>query len=145
MPRVLARQLVEGLSRPQASDNVVCLLLFGDDDADITIPAAAAAREEGLRVHGPAGADIMLPAGDCDAYLAMYHDQGHIPAKLDGRGAAVGLSIGAPVLLSSVAHGSAHDIAGIGVADAAPLTNVLIRVAAMVGRPSKTEKKQPHG
>jgi len=119
--------------------------LFGNDDGRITVPAVAAARAEGLRIDGPAGADVMLPTGDCDAYLAMYHDQGHIPAKLEGRGAAVGLSIGAPVLFSSVAHGSAHDIAGTGAADAAPLTNVLKRVAAMVGRSPRPDVRQPDG
>lgn len=113
---------------PHAGENG----LFGDDDERITRPAADRARKDGMDVVGPAGADVMLQEQACDGYLAMFHDQGHIPAKLEGRDAAVGLSIGTPILFSSVAHGSAHDIAGLGIADARPMTNVLRRVAEMV-------------
>jgi 4-hydroxythreonine-4-phosphate dehydrogenase len=91
-----------------------------------------AAREEGIEIDGPAGADVLLAAGDHDAYLAMYHDQGHIPVKLDGRGNVLGLSIGAPVLFSTVAHGSGHDIAGSGNADPAALAGAIKKVAALL-------------
>ena len=59
----------------------------------------------------------MLHEGGFDAFIVMLHDQGHIPAKLMAKHRTAGLSIGSPILFSSVAHGSAHDIAGQGVAE----------------------------
>lgn len=91
--------------------------LFGADDARVTEPAAAALRREGIRAEGPAGADVLLAARKMDAYVAIYHDQGHIPVKLLAPRGASALSIGAGVLFSSVGHGSAFDIAGRGMAD----------------------------
>jgi 4-hydroxythreonine-4-phosphate dehydrogenase len=91
--------------------------LFGDDDDRITVPAAKRLQALGLNVEGPLGADLMLGRRDFDAFVAMYHDQGHIPVKLlAGRNSAA-LSIGAGLLFSSVGHGSAFDIAGRGVAE----------------------------
>ncbi len=106
--------------------------LFGADDETITAPAVVRACNEGIAADGPKGADLLLQENAHDAYIAMYHDQGHIPAKLDGRGAALGLSIGAPVLLATVAHGSAHDIAGTGRADPAPFADALVRMAELL-------------
>jgi 4-hydroxy-L-threonine phosphate dehydrogenase PdxA len=93
--------------------------LFGDDDARITEPAARALRDRRLDVTGPTGADVLLTAGNCDAYVAMYHDQGHIPVKLRAGRAATALTVGAGILFASVGHGAAFDIAGRGVADPA--------------------------
>jgi 4-hydroxy-L-threonine phosphate dehydrogenase PdxA len=91
--------------------------LFGDDDDRITVPVVRRLREAGLDVEGPLGADLMLGKTGFDAFVAMYHDQGHIPVKLlAGRNSAV-LSIGAGLIFSSVGHGSAFDIAGGGVAE----------------------------
>jgi 4-hydroxythreonine-4-phosphate dehydrogenase len=90
--------------------------LFGDDDR-ITVPAAKRLQALGLNVEGPLGADLMLGRRDFDAFVAMYHDQGHIPVKLlAGRNSAA-LSIGSGLLFSSVGHGSAFDIAGRGIAE----------------------------
>jgi 4-hydroxy-L-threonine phosphate dehydrogenase PdxA len=90
--------------------------LFGDDDDRITVPAAKRLQALGLNVEGPIGADLMLGRCDFDAFVAMYHDQGHIPVKLlAGRNSAA-LSIGSGLLFSSVGHGSAFDIAGHGIA-----------------------------
>ena len=91
--------------------------LFGNDDERINVPAAARLRAQGLDVIGPVGADVMLGNRDCDAYIAMFHDQGHIPVKLVAGRHASALSVGSGVLFSSVGHGSAFDIAGQGVAD----------------------------
>jgi 1,2-dihydroxy-3,5-cyclohexadiene-1,4-dicarboxylate dehydrogenase len=91
--------------------------LFGDEDFEIVEPAAAYLRAEGYTVDGPKGADLLLSLRQCDVYVAMFHDQGHIPIKLLAPNAASALSIGADALLSSVGHGSAMDIAGKGVAD----------------------------
>jgi 4-hydroxy-L-threonine phosphate dehydrogenase PdxA len=93
--------------------------LFGDDDARITEPAVARLKELGVHAEGPVGADVMLSQRKHDVYLAMFHDQGHIPVKLLSPLRSSALSIGTPVLFSSVGHGSAHDIAGKGLADPA--------------------------
>jgi len=90
--------------------------LFGPEDAAITEPAAALLRAEGLDVTGPAGGDVLLATRGHDLYVAMFHDQGHIPIKLLSVRGATAVSIGSSVLFSSVAHGSAMDIAGKGVA-----------------------------
>lgn len=98
---------------PHAGENG----LFGDEDDRITQPAVARLRELGVDARGPVGADVMLSQRKHDVYLAMFHDQGHIPMKLLSPLRSSALSIGTPVLFSSVGHGSAHDIAGKGVAD----------------------------
>jgi 4-hydroxythreonine-4-phosphate dehydrogenase len=97
--------------------------LFGREEIDEIAPAVADARALGIAAEGPFGADVMLAQGGRDAYVVMIHDQGHIPVKLEaGSG---GFSIGSPVLFATVAHGSAHDIAGKGVADPANMINAI--------------------
>jgi 4-hydroxy-L-threonine phosphate dehydrogenase PdxA len=91
--------------------------LFGDDDQAVNVPAVARLREMGYAVDGPAGADVMLSQRKHDVYLAMYHDQGHIPIKLLSPTTASAMSVGSSILFSSVGHGCAYDIAGRGVAD----------------------------
>jgi 4-hydroxy-L-threonine phosphate dehydrogenase PdxA len=113
---------------PHAGENG----LFGGEDEAIVRPAVAAIAREGIAAEGPLGADVALAEGKHDAYLAMYHDQGHIPIKLQGRGNSFGISIGAPVLLSTVAHGSAHDIAGKGIADATALKTTIKQLAEVL-------------
>ena len=107
--------------------------LFGGEDEAIIVPAVAAAREAGLDIDGPEGADLLLSKRMHDVYVVMLHDQGHIPIKLAGRGNSFGITIGAGVLFSSVAHGSAHDIAGRGVADASAFTNTILHMARHLG------------
>lgn len=98
---------------PHAGENG----LFGDDDERINVPAAARLRELGVDVEGPVGADLLISRREFDAFVAMYHDQGHIPIKLLAGRVASALSIGGGVIFSSTGHGSAFDIAGQGVAD----------------------------
>lgn len=103
--------------------------LFGDDDTRIVVPSVARLRAEGYAVEGPLGADLMVGRSDLDAFVAMYHDQGHVPVKLlAGRNAAA-MSIGSGLLFSTVAHGCAFDIAGKNVADCEPLLRSLRLVA----------------
>ena len=90
--------------------------LFGSEDESVTWPAVERLRASGYDVSGPAGADVLLAAREHDLYVAIFHDQGHIPIKLLSPHRASALSVGADVLLSSVGHGSAMDIAGRGVA-----------------------------
>ena len=103
--------------------------LFGDEDERVTKPAAERLRAAGLAVEGPAGADVLIRGG-LDAYLAMYHDQGHIPIKLLAGNTASALSIGTGLLFASVGHGSAFDIAGKGIADPDALIRTLRMMSA---------------
>ena len=80
-------------------------------------PRRKACKAAGLNVEGPVGADLMLGQRDFDAFVAMYHDQGHIPVKLIAGRNSAAMSIGAGVLFASVGHGSAFDIAGKGIAE----------------------------
>jgi 4-hydroxy-L-threonine phosphate dehydrogenase PdxA len=99
--------------------------LFGDEDERITKPAVARLKAEGIAADGPVGADLLLSQRQHDFYLAMFHDQGHIPIKLISPLRASALTIGVPVLFASVAHGCAFDIAGTGAADATGVIETL--------------------
>lgn len=103
--------------------------LFGDDDDRVVKPVVERLKAEGFDIDGPVGADLMLGHAGYDAFVAMYHDQGHIPIKLlAGRNSAA-MSIGAGLMFSSVGHGSAFDIAGKGIADAGPVLRCIQLVA----------------
>lgn len=99
--------------------------LFGDEDERITKPAVQQLRAAGLEVDGPAGGDLLLSQRRHDVYLAIFHDQGHIPIKLLSPLRASALAIGTPLTFSSVGHGSAFDIAGRGIADPASVIETL--------------------
>jgi 4-hydroxythreonine-4-phosphate dehydrogenase len=105
--------------------------LFGAEDETVVKPAVARARAEGLDIAEPVGADALLAQGGYDVYLAMYHDQAHIPIKLLGIGASSGMPIGTRVLFSSVPHGSAFDIVGKNQANPDAIINTLKRLAAV--------------
>jgi len=103
--------------------------LFGREEIEIIQPAILAAGASGIDASGPFGADTMFRKTGCDAFIVMLHDQGHIAAKLLAFNRTAGLSIGSPILFSSVAHGSAHDIAGQGIADAGAMIEAVTRLA----------------
>ncbi|MGP0089696.1 MAG: PdxA family protein [Xanthobacteraceae bacterium] len=103
--------------------------LFGREEIDIIAPAIAQAAAEGISVSGPFGADTMFHRQGFDAFIVMLHDQGHITAKLLAPDATAALAIGSPVLFSSVAHGSAHDIAGKGIASPKAMIEAVQRLA----------------
>lgn len=103
--------------------------LFGDEDEDIIAPAIAEARTAGISVDGPFGCDTMFGKQGYDAFIVMYHDQGHIAAKIQAPHRTAGLTIGTPVLFSSVAHGSAHDIAGKNKASPQAMIEAIKRLA----------------
>jgi 4-hydroxy-L-threonine phosphate dehydrogenase PdxA len=118
---------------PHAGENG----LFGDDDDRITAPAVGRLRKAGIMAEGPVGADIILGRKDIDGFVAIYHDQGHIPVKLLAGRDASALSVGAGVLFSSVGHGSAFDIAGEGKAD----PSAVLRTLRLIGNvPANTPK-----
>jgi 4-hydroxythreonine-4-phosphate dehydrogenase len=103
--------------------------LFGREETEAIGPAIADAAAAGVRVEGPFGADTMFHRKGVDAFVVMLHDQGHIAAKLMARNAAAAMTIGTPVLFSSVAHGSALDIAGKNRASPAAMIEAVRRVA----------------
>lgn len=103
--------------------------LFGPEDLAHTVPAVQSLQQAGYDVSGPQGGDVFLAQRQHDLYVAIFHDQGHIPVKLLAPHAASALSIGADVLLSSVGHGSAMDIAGQNKADPQGLLRTLELIA----------------
>jgi 4-hydroxythreonine-4-phosphate dehydrogenase len=114
--------------------------LFGDEESRIIAPAVEQAREAGLDIEGPYPADTMMIRardGEFDAVVAMYHDQGHIALKLLGMHRAVNVTLGLPIIRTSVAHGTAFDLAWKKQANPASMVEAL-RVAAMLaGRRSE--------
>jgi 4-hydroxy-L-threonine phosphate dehydrogenase PdxA len=103
--------------------------LFGEEEITAIAPAIEAARRAGIAAEGPFGCDTMFHRQAYDAFIVMYHDQGHIAAKLQAANRTAGLTIGTPVLFSSVAHGSALDIAGQNHAKPDALIEAIERVA----------------
>jgi 4-hydroxythreonine-4-phosphate dehydrogenase len=103
--------------------------LFGREEIEIIEPAIHETSKNGIDVSGPFGADTMFRKKGSDAFIVMLHDQGHIAAKLQAFNRTAGLSIGSPILFSSVAHGSAHDIAGKGQADPGAMIEAITRLA----------------
>jgi 4-hydroxythreonine-4-phosphate dehydrogenase len=108
------RIAVAGLN-PHSGENG----LFGTDEIERIIPAVEAARREGIDVTGPLPGDTVFyraVRGEFDLVVAQYHDQGHIPTKLIAFDTTVNVSLGLPILRTSVDHGTAFDIAWKGVA-----------------------------
>jgi 4-hydroxy-L-threonine phosphate dehydrogenase PdxA len=102
--------------------------LFGDEEERIITPALEAARRDGLVVDGPIGADTLIQRAGYDAYVVMLHDQGHVAAKLLAPNGAAAVTVGTPVLFSSVGHGSALDIAGQGKANPRAMVEAITRL-----------------
>ncbi len=102
--------------------------LFGDEEQKLVTPAIEAARRAGMAAEGPIGADTLIQRPGYDAYVVMLHDQGHVAAKLLAPNGAAALTIGTPVLFSSVAHGSALDIAGHGKAEHRAMVEAITRL-----------------
>lgn len=119
---------------PHAGENG----LFGrGEEAEKIIPAIKAAQSRGIDVKGPLPADTLFflaARGDFDGVVAMYHDQGHGPVKVMGLEAGVNVTIGLPVIRTSVDHGTAFDIAGSGVADEGSLIEALRQAITLAPR-----------
>jgi 4-hydroxy-L-threonine phosphate dehydrogenase PdxA len=105
--------------------------LFGTEEIEIIGPAIETAVAADIRVVGPFGADTMFHMPEIDVFVVMLHDQGHIAAKLLAQNATAALTIGSPILFSSVAHGSAHDIAGKGIASPKAMIEAVVRLSAV--------------
>jgi 4-hydroxythreonine-4-phosphate dehydrogenase len=110
---------------PHAGENG--LFGYGEEDQKI-VPALEVLRADGIDVHGPLPADtafFLAGRGDYDLIVAMYHDQGHGPVKVLGIEAGVNITVGLPVIRTSVDHGTAFDIAGKGIAEAGSMIEAL--------------------
>jgi 4-hydroxythreonine-4-phosphate dehydrogenase len=134
LTRILERRARIGVAglNPHASDGG----LFGDEEDKVIAPAVERARAEGVQASGPWPADtlfIRARGGEFDGVVAMYHDQGHIPMKLLAGFQAVNITAGLPIVRTSVAHGTAYNIAGKGTADPASMVEAA-HVAAQLCR-----------
>jgi 4-hydroxythreonine-4-phosphate dehydrogenase len=110
--------------------------IFGDEEERIIAPAIELALGKGIRVEGPVPPDVVflkMHRGKYHAIVAMYHDQGHIPLKLLAFESGVNVSLGLPIIRTSVDHGTAFDIAGKGLADPGSLIEALRLAASMAG------------
>jgi 4-hydroxythreonine-4-phosphate dehydrogenase len=155
VPRLLTRELVDfiveltarelprfGYPRPRlalaglnphAGEHGV----IGHEDEAVLRPAVEAARARGVDITGPWPGDTVFgraARGEFDAVIACYHDQGLIPVKLLAFGRAVNVTLGLPIVRTSVDHGTAFDIAGRGVADPSSLIEAVRLAARLAGR-----------
>ena len=111
--------------------------LLGSEDESVLRPAVRVARDRGIDVQGPFPGDTIFgraARGEFDAVVACYHDQGLIPVKLLAFGHAVNVTLGLPIVRTSVDHGTAFDIAGKGMADASSMIEA-VRLAARLSKP----------
>jgi len=117
--------------------------LLGTEDEQVLRPAVAAARARGISLEGPFPADTLFvraARGEFDAVIACYHDQGLIPVKLLAFGRAVNVTLGLPIVRTSVDHGTAFDIAGKGIADPSSMVEAVLLAARLAGRRGGAEE-----
>ena len=167
VPRLLTREVVErvirlaarelprfGFSQPRLG---MCGLnphageggVLGDEEQRVIEPAIAACAGDGIRVAGPYPADTLFvraSRGEFDAVIACYHDQGLIPVKLLAFGKAVNVTLGLPIIRTSVDHGTAFDIAGRNKADPGSMVEAVMLAARLAsaareGRASVSESR----
>ncbi len=111
--------------------------LFGDEETRHIAPAIEAARAEGIVASGPHSADTLFwfaTQGQYDAVICMYHDQGLIPLKLLHFDDGVNVTLGLPIVRTSVDHGTAYDLAGTGQASSASLIAAVKMAVGMAGK-----------
>ncbi len=111
--------------------------IFGDEEKKIILPAVEKAARLGIRVQGPLPADSLFyqaVRGDYDAVVCMYHDQGLIPLKLLHFFGGVALTLGLPIIRTSVDHGTAYDIAGKDQADGSSMREAILLAARLAER-----------
>ena len=142
MIRLAARELPRfGFTRPRLA---VCGLnphageggVLGDEEQRVIQPAIAACAAEGIDIAGPFPADTLFvraSRGEFDAVVACYHDQGLIPVKLLAFGRSVNVTLGLPIIRTSVDHGTAFDIAGRNAADPGSMIEAVRLAATLAG------------
>ena len=108
--------------------------LFGPEEETVITPAIEACRAQGIDVSGPVPGDtvfVRAHRGEFDVVVACYHDQGLIPVKLLAFGQAVNVTLGLPIIRTSVDHGTAFDIAGKGTADPGSMIAAVLLAARL--------------
>jgi 4-hydroxythreonine-4-phosphate dehydrogenase len=111
--------------------------VLGEEEDRILKPAVAAARAAGVAIEGPFPADTIFPRasrGEFDCVIACYHDQGLIPVKMAAFGRAVNVTLGLPIVRTSVDHGTAFDIAGRNRADPSSMVEAVLLAARLAAR-----------
>jgi 4-hydroxythreonine-4-phosphate dehydrogenase len=119
---------------PHAGENG--LFGYGEEEEKI-VPAIERLQADGIDARGPLPADtafFLAGRGDYDLIVAMYHDQGHGPVKVLGIEEGVNITVGLPVIRTSVDHGTAFDIAGKGIVDVRSMIEALRQAAEMSPR-----------
>lgn len=109
---------------PHAGENG----MFGNEEREFIIPAVQRVQSQGIDCTGPFPADTLFMQavrGKCQMVVAMYHDQGHVPMKLMDFEHTVNVTLGLPIIRTSVDHGTAFDIAGQGIADASDMKEAM--------------------
>ena len=130
MPKPAVPRLAMAGLNPHAGEEGV----LGSEEVTTVRPALAAARARGINIEGPFPGDtVFLRAsrGEFDAVIACYHDQGLIPVKLLAFGQSVNVTLGLPIVRTSVDHGTAFDIAGTGVANAESMVVATVLAARL--------------
>lgn len=125
---------------PHAGENG--LFGYGEEEEKV-IPAVLRAQQEGIEVVGPLPADTLFyraTRGDFDIVVAMYHDQGHAPVKVLGLEAGVNITVGLPIIRTSVDHGTAFDIAGKGIADELSMLEAIRQAIELAPKNASTEE-----
>ncbi len=118
--------------------------LFGDEETTIIRPAVELGIGQGLDLTGPLPADTLIArakGGEFDALVAMYHDQGHIAIKLLAMHRAVNVTLGLPIVRTSVAHGTAFDLAWQGRAETSGMIEALRVASRLSGRGGRAESR----
>jgi 4-hydroxythreonine-4-phosphate dehydrogenase len=108
--------------------------LLGRDEIEVIRPAVERSRSRGIHVEGPFPADTLFvraARGEFDVVIAMYHDQGLVPVKLAAFGKSVNVTLGLPIVRTSVDHGTAFDIAREGRADASSMVEAIVLAARL--------------
>jgi 4-hydroxythreonine-4-phosphate dehydrogenase len=126
------RVAVSGLN-PHAGEGGI----FGDEEINIIVPAINQAKANNWEIYGPLAGDTVFyraSQGEFDAVVAMYHDQGHIPLKMLGFDEGVNVTLGLPIVRTSVDHGTAFDIAWQGIANSQSMVEA-IKLASKLVRP----------
>jgi 4-hydroxythreonine-4-phosphate dehydrogenase len=147
----LAKQATEYLGLEQPKIAVAALnphageaSLFGDEEATSIFPAILEARSEGIDVDGPVPADTLFAKAAQGRYsivVSQYHDQGLIPLKMLSFGEGINVTVGIPIIRTSVDHGTAYDIVGKGVANPGSMTEAIKLAHELVLRVEKNAKK----
>lgn len=122
--------------------------VIGEEDDRVLAPAVTRARSRGIEISGPIPGDtvfVRASRGEFDCVIACYHDQGLIPVKLLAFGTAVNVTIGLPIIRTSVDHGTAFDIAGKGVADAGSMIAAVRLAAEMCGSGDVSRRSEERG